>query len=459
MTKNLEYTREYLDIIDKLDGDIPGRRAAQSYMAHSSAIVHGDHVASSYVPRFFDQATLDRFTYLAETTYSMTAKVMQRYLEDPAYRTLFDYDPRLVDLILLPRGYDEILPFARIDVFLNEDTLACGFCELNSDGSSGMNEDREQNASFSGSAAMAEFARRHTVATDALFEPWVDEFLRIYSTFDGRVKHPSIAVVDFLGPGAITAEFQEYCKRFAMRGIEAGIADVRELSFDGSILRDKTGRRIDAIWRRCVTSDVLDHWEESQPLIKAVASGRVALIGSFAGHIAHDKQIFDAFHHPTTQEFLSREEIAVVNECVPQTKFLDAEHIDLNDVRTRKDAWIIKPPDRYGASDVYAGCMHSQAEWEAIVERFANGNAGAPFLVQTYLQTYATEFLKPRADLLSLDDADIARETVSMNNMSGLYLMSGRFAGVFSRMGEHAIISEGAGSRYSAATIWVDCER
>ena len=28
MTKNAQYTKEYLDIIDELDGDIPGREAA-----------------------------------------------------------------------------------------------------------------------------------------------------------------------------------------------------------------------------------------------------------------------------------------------------------------------------------------------------------------------------------------------------------------------------------------------
>lgn len=458
MTNNAAYTREYLDIIESLDGDAAGRRAAQSYMQNSTAIVHGNHVASSYVPRFFDQATYDRMKFLAETTYSMTAKVMQHYLDDPSYRGIFDYDPRLVDLILMPRGYDEILPFARIDVFLNEETLACGFCELNSDGSSGMNEDREQNASFSGSSAMREFAKRHTLSTSDLFEPWVDEFLRIYSTFEGRVEHPHIAVVDFLGPGAITAEFQAYCKRFTQRGFEADIADVRDLTYKNGVLRDATGRRIDAIWRRCVTSDVLDNWEESQPLIQAVADGTVALIGSFAGHIPHDKQIFDAFHHPTTQEFLTPEEIDVISTCVPTTKFLDDEHIDLNDVRSRKDAWIIKPPDRYGATDVYAGCMYSQDEWEQIVSRFANGAAGAPFLVQTYLQTYATDFILPRGDLLSFDEDTMPLDIVPMNNMSGLYLFSGRFSGVFSRMGEKAIISEGAGSRHSAATIWVDCE-
>ena len=57
MTKNAEYTREYLDIIDALDGDIPGREAAFAYMENSTALVHYIQAESSFVPRLFDRAT------------------------------------------------------------------------------------------------------------------------------------------------------------------------------------------------------------------------------------------------------------------------------------------------------------------------------------------------------------------------------------------------------------------
>ena len=458
MNLNGAYISEYLAIIDDLDGDLPGRRAAQSYMENSTAIVHGDHVASSYVPRFFDQRAYDTFKDVAETTHAITVKIIERYLADPSYRELFELDERLVDLILLPRGYPDVLPMARIDVFLNEETYACGFCELNTDGSSGLNEDREQNRALAVSPALRKFAQRHELATSELFESWVDDFLAIYGRAEQRVDNPQIAVVDFLGPGAITAEFEEYCRRFNMRGYTAFVSDVRDLRYDGTMLRTSDGKRVDAVFRRCVTTDVLEHWEESQALIGAVRDQKATLIGSFAGHLGHDKQIFDVMHHPRTWEFLTEHEIELVKACVPQTKRLDSAHIDLDEVRANKDAWIIKPPDRYGAKDVYAGNMYTDGEWNAIVDRFANGASGAPFLVQTYLTPWKTPYLLPDPGLLSKEDGEIARETVPMNNMSGLYIFNGKFAGVFSRMGERPIISEGAGSRYSAGTIWVDCK-
>lgn len=457
MTENANYTREYLDIVNGLDGDLPGRRAAHAYMASSTAIVHGKYVISSYVPRFYDQATYDEFKRVAETTHRILCKVMQRYFDDPDYRGIFDYDERLRELIMLPRGYDALLPFARVDVFMNEDDLTCGFCELNADGSSGMNEDRELCNSFAASAALAEFKQHHRVEQSNLFDTWVEEFARIYSTYEQRRAHPRFAIVDFLDH-AVIDEFKVYCRYFAQHGYDCIIADVRDLRFDGSELRTSDGVRIDAIWRRSVTNDILEFWDESQPLIDAVRAEKVALIGSFAGHIVHDKQIFDALHHPATKAFLTDEENEFVEARVPQTKFLDDAHVDIANIRATKDRWIIKPTDKYGASDVFAGKMHTQQEWDELIDRYANERAGAPFLVQTYLNPFKTDLIAPCLDISAREDDDVPLSIEPYNNLNGLYLFNGRFAGVFSRLGPKPIISEPMGD-LTSATMWVDCDQ
>ena len=458
MTRNAEFTKEYLGIIDELDGDIPGRENAFAYMENSTALVHYIQAESSFVPRLFDQETYDKMKWLAETSHSVCEKVMRRYLDDPSYREFFDYDERLRDLILIPQRYDALLPFARFDVFLDENTLKGGFCEWNADGSSGMNEDRELNISLAPSATMQEFARRHNLQTSDLFNPWVEEFIRIYNTFENRVEHPTFAIADFM-ENAVVDEFRVYARYFGEHGYPCLVEDVRDLVYDSDAyeLRDKKGRKIDAIWRRSVTNDILNNWEESQPMIAAVRDGACALIGSFAGHIVHDKQIFDAVFWPETREMLTDEELRLVDDYVPKTKFLDDDHIDLAEVRAHKDAWIIKPTDQYGAHDVYAGQMHSQQDWDDIVDRFSNGKAGAPFLVQTYLTPFRTELLPICNDLLISDDADIPRKTEFYNNMPGLYTFNGKFGGVFARLGPKPIISQPMGD-LTSAVLWVDCD-
>ena len=67
----------------------------------------------------------------------------------------------------------------------------------------------------------------------------------------------------------------------------------------------------------CVTNDIIEMWDESRALIEAVRTQKVALIGGFSGHIAHDKQIFSVLSHPKTKAFLNEEETCFIDETHP----------------------------------------------------------------------------------------------------------------------------------------------
>lgn len=456
MQKNAELTAAYFQIIDDLDGDIEGRRKAYEYMKSSTAIVHHEVVACSYVPRLFNQKSYETMKQASELTHSILCKVMERYLDDPNYRKLFDFDERLERLILIPRRYESMLPFARVDVFFNEDEYSIKFCEFNGDGSAGMNENREITNSINDCPTMTRFKSGRKVYKCDLFTPWVDDFINIYSTFENKVDNPTFAICDYLENGVVD-EFYIFAKKFEEAGVPCIVCDVRELSYDGSTLVSADGTRIDAIWRRCVTNDVIDHWNESQDLIKAVEDGAVALIGSFAGHLVHDKQIFDVLMMDETLEFLTADEIDFLEQTIPTTSFLDEKDVNLQQVIDNKDEWIIKPADHYGADNVYAGCELSQAAWMDVVERFANNASGYQFIVQRYIKPFKTDTLPPDSEILEKADIDISDRPVSYNNLSGLYLYDGKFQGVFSRLGPHPTISK-QNDGMTAATIWVDCD-
>ena len=454
MPTNADYTHEYFQIMDELGGDIAGRRAAYDYMQRSTAIVHHQVVACSFIPRLFNKKTYEVMKDTAETAHRILCKVIEHYLDDPEYRRAFDFDPRLEELILLPRGYASVLPFARVDTFIDEDDYRVKFCEFNADGSSGMNENREITTSVAQSETFKRFSERHQVQGCELFESWVQAFLDIYATYERRVDNPRIAICDYLENGVVD-EFHIYADLFRQRGVECVVADVRDLAFDGEVLRDKDGQRVDAIWRRCVTNDVIDHWDDSQQLIEAVRAEKVALIGSFAGHIVHDKQIFKALFDKRTMEFLDSDEISFIEKTVPLTAFLDDDHVNVPQIRANKDEWIIKPTDHYGADDVYAGCAVSQERWEELVDRFANGRAGYPFILQRYIRPFKTLTLAPDTGIDQLADDQVPFDPQMYNNLNGLYLYDGVFQGVFSRLGPLPTISKDM-QGMTAATIWVD---
>lgn len=457
MVSNNALTQEYFDLMASFDEDVAGRRQAYEYMQDSTAIVHHQVVASTFIPRLFNQKTYDTMKYTAETAHGILCKVIEHYLNDPEYREAFDFDPRLQELILLPRGYDAVLPFARLDTFLNEDDFRVMFCEFNGDGSAGMNENREITHSIEPSATYKAMAAHHDLGTCDLFDPWVKEFLAIYDTYKGKVEHPTVAICDYLENGVVD-EFYIYAKRFEAAGVKCLVADVRELTFDGENLKNKDGEVINAIWRRCVTNDVITYWDESQELIAALEAEKVALIGSFAGHIVHDKQIFKVLFDQRTQAFLNDDEISFVEQTVPMTGFLDEDSVNLEQVVANKDEWVIKPTDHYGADDVYAGKSVDQQTWEALIDRFANGRAGEMFLVQRYVEPFKTLTLPPDVGIDTTPDAEVKTDPMLYNNINGLYLFNGHFQGVFSRLGPHPTISKDK-EGITAATIWVDCKR
>lgn len=441
MKSNAALTEEYFAIADSLQGDIQGRRSAFAYMQNSTAIVHHKVVASSFIPRLFNDESWSTLKDIAETTHRILCKVISHYLKEPSYRSVFSYDKRLEELILLPRGYDDVLPFARIDVFLNEDDMSCKFCEFNGDGSAGMNENREITNSIATTETYRQFCQTHDIEPCELFESWVIKFIDIFTRSRHAVPNARFAICDYLECGVVD-EFKVFSEYFKRHGYECVICDVRDLRFDGTVLRDKDNQPIHAIWRRCVTNDVLTYWDESQDLIEALRHGAVALIGSFAGHIVHDKQIFEALYHPKTKAILTDEENEFVENHVPRTAFLNDNDIELREVRNNKDGWIIKPTDNYGARDVYAGVSFMQSEWNELIDRFANEKTGFPFIAQSYITPFKTHTLAPDTAINDLDDSEIDTKGSWYNNLSGLYLYNGTFQGIFSRLGPLPTISK-----------------
>ena len=455
MPSNADYTQEYFDIVAELNGDIAGRRATREYMLNSTAIVHHKVVSSSFIPRLYNRKTLEAMTYISSTAHTILCKVMQRYFSDEAYRDLFSFDDRLKELIMLPRGYDSLLPFARVDIFLNEDDYSAKFCEFNADGSSGMNEDREIVHSIENTASFTEFSKRHTLTSSELFTSWVEEFIAIYKTYEHKVEHPRIAICDYL-ENAVVDEFAIFCEIFAQYGYPCIVEDVRNLSFDGEVLRASDGEAIHAIWRRSVTNDILEHWEQSQDLIEAVKAEKLALIGSFAGHLVHDKQIFRVLHLPQTAAFLTDEEVRFIKDTIPFTAFLTSESVDLDAVKRDKDSWIIKPTDHYGSDEVHAGSYYTQTQWEQLIDKFANRRSGIEFIAQEYCTPFKTMTLVPDEEIETLSDEEVEKHGALYNNLSGLYLYNGQFKGVFSRLGPLPTISKDM-KGITSATIWVDC--
>lgn len=404
------------------------------YIKNSTAKYHGRVVRTLAVPKVFDTETVADFKRIAETTHSILTKVIKQYIIDEGFRKHFDFSDEVNNLILTDAGYDCLLPVARVDIFYNEETGGFKFCEINTDGSSAMNEDRELNNALKITSVYNKLKDKYGFTAFEFFDSFVKDFEDIYSSFKNRKDKPNVAVVDFLDHGTVN-EFEQFRLAFVKAGYNCEVCDIQQLAYRDGALFSPSGMRIDAIYRRAVTCDVMENTDKIGDFISAVKDCAVCLVGSFRTQVAHSKILFKVLSQRDVLTFLTDEERKFVDVHFPKTYELKADNtlFDLNQVYKNKNSWIIKPVDSYASYGVHAGVeCETEDEWVGYVnEGLDNG-----YVIQEFVTPYVTK------------NTDFENE-YDCSNLTGLFLYNGNFRGVYSRVSKTEIIS----TQYSEMTL------
>lgn len=420
--------REYQTIIEKnLEANRKAAWETRDWLLHSSVAYHGRCVRTLQIPKVFTHREIARFREIVSVTYAIFQKVIREYLKNPEYRKLFPFSPELEELILVPSLYDSLLPIARFDIFYNEEDGSFKFCEINTDGTSAMNEDYVLNQAIELNPAHQMMRQRHRFSTFELYDSWVQTFLSIYRTYQNRVEHPHVAIVDFLENASIT-EFEEFQRRFEKAGISCEIAEITQLSYERRKLLSPSGRPIDAVYRRAVTTDICARADEIQPFLQAVKNQDVCLIGAFKTQIIHNKWLFKMLREEPTLSLLTPAERIFVHDHIPFTELLDSRTADCEKLIREKDRWLIKPLDSYASRGVWAGCDCTEQEWARHIKESMDRN----YIYQEYCQPYQT------GNICFIEEP---AEFKDYANMSGLFVYDGQLAGIYSRLSDGGIIS------------------
>ncbi|MCL1843263.1 MAG: hypothetical protein FWF79_05580 [Defluviitaleaceae bacterium] len=426
-----ELNKKYAEIVrQRYNENLKSGYAAVEFMENSTAVYRGEPVACLYMPKIFSREAMDVIKTAAKDICVILDKVIARYLSDAEYRRLFPFEPELEQLILSNAGYSRLLPIARLDIFFNEDDFSFKFCEFNTDGASAMNEDREINAAIRQSDAFREMSRFCTLQTFELFDSWVCEFAKIYADYkNGAVsKKPRIVITDFM-ENATPNEFIEFKKAFAKAGYDADICEIRELVYSGGELQTPDGKKIDAIYRRAVTCDIMRQKDDVQGFLQAARDNASCIIGHFRTQIVHNKAVFKILRMPETLEFLTEYEREYVLRHVPETLALETGKFDIHDVLNNKNDWIIKPEDLYGSRGVYAGIDMDDKSWALAVKNATDTG----YLLQRFCPPHKSE---------NLDfNGTNPPEFQMFNNITGMFVYNGKFQGIYSRAGLMGTIS------------------
>ncbi|MDO4618150.1 MAG: hypothetical protein Q4B31_01340 [Clostridia bacterium] len=407
-----------------------GDRVRQ-HLLSSPVAFHGRCVQTLHIPKIFSQKDVEIFKDLTGKFYKIFEKVIDNYVKNSEYRKLFPFSKELEGLILKDTLLESRVPIMRMDIFYNEETGGYKFCEINTDGSSAMVEDLELSKAFSINNIPRELLG--DIHSFELFDTWVTTVGRIYKEYPKKKDNPTVAIVDFLDK-AYLPEFYEFKKRFQKYGYSTIIADIREVKYKDGVLYSKDNERIDIVYRRAVTVDIMNNLSECKDFLDAYMDNAMLTLGSIKTQIIHHKALFYILRDKMTKEFLEKEEIDLIEKHIPYTAKL--KDSDIQEVKCNKDKYIVKPSDSYASKGVFAGVDYSKKEWAEIIDKSLEGD----YIVQEYQVPYKTENIYMPED---------NPEFKMYSNLTGLYVYDGVFSGIYSRLSDGGIIS----SQYNEKSV------
>lgn len=401
-------------------------------VAQSPAKYKGKPVEFLYQPFFLTTTQWRELEQISQTMMRIMEKVIHHYVENPDFRRHFGFAPLMEELILKEPGYQHPVPVTRIDLFYHLETGDFQFCEINTDGSSGMVEARELQKIIGDSQGMHALEMpENGLKQGEFFMSWVHSLMDNYHEWcrhhqRQRSEHPQVAIVDIFSKEP-PSEFLAFKEAFEALGYPCQVVDARDLTLkEGKLMA--AGNAIDVVYRRLVTWELVEREEDITPFIQAILRDAVCLVGPVRSQIPHNKLFFAVLHDEQATAFLDEQERGFIRRHVPYTaRLTKGDKKQWQQWMANKDQLIIKPDDRYASFGVYAGKDLPLEAWE---EKLTTA------LTQSYLvQQYC---LVPQVDMAFFDEQGAGFRPFYY--LLGCFVYNGVFQGPYVRVGSHNII-------------------
>lgn len=422
----LGINREYIELVTKnINRYLEDYKKTAEKVKNSKAQYKGQPIPFLYHPMFFTEKDIDNFRRIGNMMISIANKITNRYVKDKEFRKKFGFPKLMEELILVDNGYDINVPIGRFDIFYNSyDDFK--FCELNTDGSSAMNEDNTLAEILLETEAMKDFSKKYSFSLFELFDSWVKESISIYNRFNPDNPKPNVAIVDFTESGTIN-EFKEFKKAYERNGYNCIIADPRDLTYrDGGLYFENY--KIDLVYRRIVTFELIEKADEIPDFIEAYKNKAMCTVGSVRSQVVHNKIIFKILHDEDTLEFLNEEERKFIRDHVPYTGLFKGEQEVFNHVLRNKNKYIMKPYDLNASKGVFVGRDCTDEEWKEKLEKVWNRD----YIYQEFVEPCTREFVVYNDEGLSVEE---------FGTIIGLFMYNEKLAGLYTRIGKNNIIS------------------
>ena len=302
-------------------------------------------------------------------------------------QNFFNFPETLHNWICIDPGYKIKIPISRYDGFF--DGSCFKFCEFNTDGTSGMDEINTLDDAFLQTNIGKAIKQKYNITNFDLRKATLDILIQCYQDY-GAKNTPNIAIVDFMESASVP-EFKALKNYFINEGYPTEICDIRKLKMkkDGLWFNNF---KIDLIYRRAVTDEILNHKTEIKDFLKAYSSHAVCTVGPIRSQIAHSKLVFTFLSNPESKKYFTDSENIFIENHIPLTYNFKNNPELIKTLSNNKNDYFIKPHNAYACKGVYCGMDTLQENWDKIISNILSENDDT-YLMQKKIEIPKQKFI------------------------------------------------------------------
>ncbi|MEW6206863.1 MAG: hypothetical protein AB1631_00745 [Acidobacteriota bacterium] len=294
----------------------------------------------------------------------------QRLLIDENLRRQLDLARGEEEIALIDTGFGAADVSARLDGFLSGNEF--NFVEYNAESPGGLAYQDALAEAFSSMPIMKEFGKRYRFRSMPARARVFDRLVAAWHRWGGAGL-PAIAIIDWRGVSTYS-EFVLMKRHFESRGCRVRIADPDELEYRNGKLFIKDFK-IDLVYKRVVTGELLAKYGLRHPLVGAVRDGAVCMSNGFGVQMLYKKAIFAIASDPLFENMFEPEVKAALLAHIPWTRkvresrtIYRGQTVDLIPfINENRERLVLKPSGEYGGKGVRLGWETDDDEWQRAI--------------------------------------------------------------------------------------------
>ena len=288
-------------------------------------------------PQILTRPRYEQAVTAAQGVYNALAALEKAVLKDDELRRELALEPEEERLAMADPGFRSSSSSVRLDSFFADEIR---FVEYNAESPAGMAYSDNLAAVFVRLPVMKAFRKLFRGSFLPTRRRQLSAMLRAFRQWD-RGATPVMAIVDWEGlPTA--PEFEMFKSFFEDAGVKTVICDPRSLEFRSGKLFAQ-GTAVNLVYRRVLTSELLERGEGTQALREAYMAGAACVVNSFRAKLLHKKMSLALLSDDRYERLYTPAQRAAIRRHIPWTRRVRPELAE--DIAKRRETLVLRLAD------------------------------------------------------------------------------------------------------------------